>query len=163
MPVENSDSVLGKLLLSLLQLCKQAANHPGGADILGREQRETPGSAPASSRCPRFFCFYFYEHTSMPPPAEAAGSCLGELGPVDFSSIALLRGRDPLYAKAASLFTSSESQSVYIVLNCMNEALTQQRYRLSGLSASFRGGWNRIEYMHVFGLKGNWRIARQPN
>lgn len=55
---------------------------------------------------------------------------MGELGPVNFSSIALLRGRDPLYTKAASLFTSSESQRVYIVLNCMNEALTQQRYHL---------------------------------
>ncbi|GAA6218256.1 serine-protein kinase ATM [Lates japonicus] len=86
------DSVLVKLVLSLLQLCKLAANHPGGADIL-----------------------------------EAAGSCLGELGPVDFSTIALLHGRDPLYEKAVSLFTSTESQCLYIVLNCMNNALTQQR------------------------------------
>uniref|UniRef100_A0A8C4HF10 non-specific serine/threonine protein kinase n=1 Tax=Dicentrarchus labrax TaxID=13489 RepID=A0A8C4HF10_DICLA len=85
-----TDSVLVELVLSLLQLCKLAANHPGGADIL-----------------------------------EAAGSCLGELGPVDFSTIALLHGRDPLYEKAVSLFTSTESQSLYIILNCMNDALTQ--------------------------------------
>lgn len=32
---EPTDSVLVKLVLSLLQLCKLAANHPGGADILG--------------------------------------------------------------------------------------------------------------------------------
>uniref|UniRef100_A0A8C4HHC9 ATM serine/threonine kinase n=1 Tax=Dicentrarchus labrax TaxID=13489 RepID=A0A8C4HHC9_DICLA len=31
-----TDSVLVELVLSLLQLCKLAANHPGGADILGR-------------------------------------------------------------------------------------------------------------------------------
>lgn len=37
--VEQANSVLGKLVLSLLQLCKQAASHPGGADILGRKQR----------------------------------------------------------------------------------------------------------------------------
>lgn len=37
--VEHANSVLEKLVLSLLQLCKQAANHPGGADILGRKQR----------------------------------------------------------------------------------------------------------------------------
>lgn len=30
-----TDSVLVKLVLSLLQLCKLATNHPGGADILG--------------------------------------------------------------------------------------------------------------------------------
>uniref|UniRef100_A0A8C2WUR8 non-specific serine/threonine protein kinase n=1 Tax=Cyclopterus lumpus TaxID=8103 RepID=A0A8C2WUR8_CYCLU len=85
---EPTDSVLVKLVLSLLQLCKLA-----------------------------------YKHKSV--PAEAAGSCLGEMGPVDFSTIALLHGRDPLYEKAVSLFTSTESQCLYIVLNCMNDALTQ--------------------------------------
>ncbi|XP_037632338.1 serine-protein kinase ATM isoform X2 [Sebastes umbrosus] len=97
---EPSDSVLVKLVLSLLQLCKLAANHPGGDDIL-----------------------------------EAAGSCLGELGPVDFSTIALLHGRDPLYEKAVSLFTSTESQCLYIVLNCMNDALTQQRIEVRKAAA----------------------------
>ncbi|XP_074534953.1 serine-protein kinase ATM [Halichoeres trimaculatus] len=87
-----ADSVLVKLVLSLLQLCKHAANHPSGAEIL-----------------------------------EAAGSCLGELGPVDFSTIALFHGSDPLYEKAVSLFESAESQCLYIILNCMNDALTQQR------------------------------------
>uniref|UniRef100_A0A1A7X0C2 non-specific serine/threonine protein kinase n=1 Tax=Iconisemion striatum TaxID=60296 RepID=A0A1A7X0C2_9TELE len=87
-----ADSVLVKLVLTLLQLCKLAASYPEGDDIL-----------------------------------EAAGSCLGELGPVDFSTIALLHGRDPLYEKAVDLFTSTESQRLYIILNCMNEALTQQR------------------------------------
>ncbi|XP_030599575.1 serine-protein kinase ATM-like [Archocentrus centrarchus] len=95
-----TDSVLVKLVLSLLQLCKLAANHPGGADIL-----------------------------------EAAGSCLGQLGPVDFSNIALLHGRDPLYEKAVSLFTSTESQCLYIVLNCMNNALTQQRIEVRRAAA----------------------------
>ncbi|KAM9358741.1 serine-protein kinase ATM [Symphorus nematophorus] len=97
---EPTDSVLVKLVLSLLQLCKLAANHPGGADIL-----------------------------------EAAGSCLGELGPVDFSTIALLHGRDPLYEKAVSLFTSTESQSLYIILNCMNDALTHQRIEVRKAAA----------------------------
>ncbi|XP_031716383.1 serine-protein kinase ATM isoform X1 [Anarrhichthys ocellatus] len=97
---EPTDSVLVKLVLNLLQLCKLAANHPGGADIL-----------------------------------EAAGSCLGELGPVDFSTIALLHGRDPLYEKAVSLFTSTESQCLYIVLNCMNDALTQQRIEVRQAAA----------------------------
>uniref|UniRef100_A0A8C2X029 non-specific serine/threonine protein kinase n=1 Tax=Cyclopterus lumpus TaxID=8103 RepID=A0A8C2X029_CYCLU len=97
---EPTDSVLVKLVLSLLQLCKLAANHPGGADIL-----------------------------------EAAGSCLGEMGPVDFSTIALLHGRDPLYEKAVSLFTSTESQCLYIVLNCMNDALTQQRIEVRQAAA----------------------------
>ncbi|KAI2655981.1 Serine-protein kinase ATM [Labeo rohita] len=60
--------ILIKLVLNLLQLCKIAANHPGGRDIL-----------------------------------KAAGRCLGELGPVDLSSIALHHGKDQLYARAADL------------------------------------------------------------
>ncbi|XP_059186754.1 serine-protein kinase ATM [Centropristis striata] len=97
---EPTDSVLVKLVLSLLQLCKLAANHPGGADIL-----------------------------------EAAGSCLGELGPVDFSTIALLHGREPLHEKAVSLFSSTESRCLYIILNCMNDALTQQRIEVRQAAA----------------------------
>uniref|UniRef100_A0A1A8U1C7 non-specific serine/threonine protein kinase n=1 Tax=Nothobranchius furzeri TaxID=105023 RepID=A0A1A8U1C7_NOTFU len=95
-----ADSVLVKLVLALLQLCKLAASYPEGDDIL-----------------------------------EAAGSCLGELGPVDFSTIALLHGRDPLYEKAVALFTSTESQQLYIILNCMNEALTQQRIEVRRAAA----------------------------
>uniref|UniRef100_A0A8C7T2I5 non-specific serine/threonine protein kinase n=1 Tax=Oncorhynchus mykiss TaxID=8022 RepID=A0A8C7T2I5_ONCMY len=80
-----AESVLVLLVLNLLQLCKLAANHPGGRDIL-----------------------------------EAAGSCLGELGPVDFSTIALLHGKDQLNARAVSLFPSVEPQWLYITLNCIN-------------------------------------------
>uniref|UniRef100_A0A7N8YQ22 non-specific serine/threonine protein kinase n=1 Tax=Mastacembelus armatus TaxID=205130 RepID=A0A7N8YQ22_9TELE len=95
-----SESVLVKLVLSLLQLCKLAANHPEGADIL-----------------------------------EAAGSCLGELGPVDFSTIALLHGRDHLYEKSVSLFTSTESQHLYVIFSCMNDALTHQRIEVRRAAA----------------------------
>ncbi|KAJ3590644.1 hypothetical protein NHX12_008594, partial [Muraenolepis orangiensis] len=86
---EPSESVLVKLILSLLQLCKVASNHPDGAHIL-----------------------------------EAAGSCLGELGPVDLSTIALLHGRDPLYTRAVALFPSGHAQGLYVLLDCMNNALT---------------------------------------
>ncbi|KAK2847025.1 hypothetical protein Q5P01_010024 [Channa striata] len=95
-----TDSVLVKLVLSLLQLCKLAVNHPEGTEIL-----------------------------------EAAGTCLGELGPVNFSTIALLHGRDPLYEKSVSLFTSTELQRLYIILNSMNDALTHQRIEVRRAAA----------------------------
>ncbi|XP_077397669.1 serine-protein kinase ATM isoform X3 [Festucalex cinctus] len=88
---EPTNSILIKLVLNLLQLCKMATNHPNGADIL-----------------------------------EAAGSSLGELGPVDLSTIVLLHGRDPLYEKAVTMFPSTDSQWIYIVLNCINDSLTHQ-------------------------------------
>ncbi|XP_051534451.1 serine-protein kinase ATM isoform X2 [Myxocyprinus asiaticus] len=81
--------VLVKLVLNLLQLCKIAANHPGGRDIL-----------------------------------EAVGRCLGELGPVNLSTIALHHGKDQLYAKAAHLFLDVPLQWIFIILNCMDNALT---------------------------------------
>ncbi|XP_050985185.1 serine-protein kinase ATM [Labeo rohita] len=80
--------ILIKLVLNLLQLCKIAANHPGGRDIL-----------------------------------KAAGRCLGELGPVDLSSIALHHGKDQLYARAADLSQKVPFQWIFI-LNCMDNALT---------------------------------------
>uniref|UniRef100_A0A673I416 non-specific serine/threonine protein kinase n=1 Tax=Sinocyclocheilus rhinocerous TaxID=307959 RepID=A0A673I416_9TELE len=82
------DCILVKLVLNLLQLCKIAANHPGGGDIL-----------------------------------KAAGRCLGELGPVDLSSIALHHGKDQLYARAADLFPDVPFQWIFIILNCMDNTL----------------------------------------
>uniref|UniRef100_A0AAR2JN69 non-specific serine/threonine protein kinase n=1 Tax=Pygocentrus nattereri TaxID=42514 RepID=A0AAR2JN69_PYGNA len=82
-------SVLVKLVLNLLQLCKLAANHPGGRDIL-----------------------------------EAVGGCLGVLGPVDLSTIALHHGKDQIYSQAAALCPDALSQWIFIILSCMNNALT---------------------------------------
>ncbi|KAK3513535.1 hypothetical protein QTP70_016470, partial [Hemibagrus guttatus] len=85
-----ASSVLVKLVLNLLQLCKLAANHPGGRDIL-----------------------------------EAVGGCLGELGPVDLSTIALHHGKDQIYTQAASLYPDDvRHQWVLIILSCMNNAVT---------------------------------------
>uniref|UniRef100_A0A3B1JQ60 non-specific serine/threonine protein kinase n=1 Tax=Astyanax mexicanus TaxID=7994 RepID=A0A3B1JQ60_ASTMX len=82
-------SVLVKLVLNLLQLCKLATNHPGGRDIL-----------------------------------EAVGGCLGELGPVDLSTIALHHGKDQIYTQAAELFPDALHQWIFIILSCINNALT---------------------------------------
>ncbi|XP_023669570.2 serine-protein kinase ATM [Paramormyrops kingsleyae] len=54
---------------------------------------------------------------------EAVGSCLGELGPVDLSTIALLHEKDQVNAQAAKLFPDLELQWTFIVFNCMNSAL----------------------------------------
>ncbi|KAI4877690.1 hypothetical protein NFI96_016764 [Prochilodus magdalenae] len=83
-------SVLVKLVLDFLQLCKLATNHPGGRDIL-----------------------------------EAVGGCLGELGPVDLSTIALHHGKDQIYSQAAELYPlDALPRWIFIILSCMNNALT---------------------------------------
>lgn len=60
--------------------------------------------------------------------SEAAGRCLGELGPVDLSSIALHYGKDQLYARAADLSPDVRFQWIFIILNCMDNALTHHRH-----------------------------------
>ncbi|XP_065687565.2 serine-protein kinase ATM [Patagioenas fasciata] len=83
------DSVVVKLVVSLLQLSKAAVNHPGGTAVL-----------------------------------EAVGSCLGEIGPMDFSTIALQHAENALDSKAADLLEDRKLQWVFIMLTQINIALT---------------------------------------
>nr|XP_033803696.1 serine-protein kinase ATM isoform X2 [Geotrypetes seraphini] len=55
---------------------------------------------------------------------EAVGSCLGELGPIDFCTIALQHSKDTSYSKAVDLFEDKELQWIFIILNLINNALT---------------------------------------
>ncbi|KAM6342207.1 serine-protein kinase ATM isoform 3-T4 [Podargus strigoides] len=83
------DSVLVKLVVSLLQLSKMAVNHTGEKAVL-----------------------------------EAVGSCLGEIGPMDFSTIALQRAENALDSKAVDLLEDRKLQWVFIMLTQINVALT---------------------------------------
>ncbi|XP_069496513.1 serine-protein kinase ATM isoform X1 [Ambystoma mexicanum] len=95
------DSILVKLLVSLLQLSKTAVNHTGGKDIL-----------------------------------EAVGSCLGEMGPIDFSTIALQHSKDASYSIAANLFEDKELQWVFIILTLINNALTDNCLQVRSAAAT---------------------------
>nr|XP_021385049.1 serine-protein kinase ATM isoform X1 [Lonchura striata domestica]XP_021385050.1 serine-protein kinase ATM isoform X1 [Lonchura striata domestica] len=83
------DSVIVKLVVSLLQLSKMAVNHTGEKAVL-----------------------------------EAVGSCLGEIGPMDFSTTALQRTENALDSRAAGLFEDRKLQCVFIMLIQINTALT---------------------------------------
>uniref|UniRef100_H0ZQW0 Serine-protein kinase ATM n=1 Tax=Taeniopygia guttata TaxID=59729 RepID=H0ZQW0_TAEGU len=83
------DSVIVKLVVSLLQLSKMAVNHTGEKAVL-----------------------------------EAVGSCLGEIGPMDFSTTALQRTENALDSTSAGLFEDRKLQCVFIMLIKINTALT---------------------------------------
>ncbi|RMC07330.1 hypothetical protein DUI87_16789 [Hirundo rustica rustica] len=83
------DSVVVKLVMSLLQLSKMAVNHTGEKAVL-----------------------------------EAVGSCLGEIGPMDFSTTALQRAENALDSRAADLLEDRKLQCVFIMLIQINTALT---------------------------------------
>lgn len=58
--------------------------------------------------------------------AEAVGRCLGEIGPINFSTTALQLHRSASYSSAADLFEDRELQWVFIVLTIINNVLTDQ-------------------------------------
>lgn len=56
---------------------------------------------------------------------EAVGSCLGEVGPIDFSTIAIQHSKDVSYAKALELFEDKELQWTLIMLTYLNNTLIE--------------------------------------
>lgn len=56
---------------------------------------------------------------------EAVGSCLGEVGPVDFSTIAIQHSRDISSIKASELFEDKELQWTFITLTYLNNTLVE--------------------------------------
>uniref|UniRef100_K7FFL2 non-specific serine/threonine protein kinase n=1 Tax=Pelodiscus sinensis TaxID=13735 RepID=K7FFL2_PELSI len=62
-------------------------------------------------------------HTGEKAVLEAVGSCLGELGPIDFSTITLQHRKNAFSSKAADLFEDRERQWVFIMLTLINSAL----------------------------------------
>ncbi|MEE6472818.1 hypothetical protein FKM82_009734 [Ascaphus truei] len=95
------DSVIAKLVVSLLQLSKTAGYHANGKEVL-----------------------------------EAVGSCLGELGPIDFCTIALQHRKDTLYSKAMDLSEDKELQWVFVILTLINNALTDHCIQVRSAAAT---------------------------
>ncbi|XP_007934807.1 serine-protein kinase ATM [Orycteropus afer afer] len=56
---------------------------------------------------------------------EAVGSCLGELGPIDFSTIAIQHSKDTSYSKALELFEDQELWWIFIMLTHLNNSLVE--------------------------------------
>ncbi|XP_059502620.1 serine-protein kinase ATM isoform X2 [Stegostoma tigrinum] len=57
---------------------------------------------------------------------EAAGSCLGEMGPIDFSTITLQHKKDEFHCKAMELLKENKFKLIFIVLNVINNGLIDQ-------------------------------------
>lgn len=55
--------------------------------------------------------------------AEAVGSCLGEIGPINFSTTALQHSKNASFLEADNPLEDRELQQVFIVLTLINNAL----------------------------------------
>ncbi|XP_040282187.1 serine-protein kinase ATM [Bufo bufo] len=67
---------------------------------------------------------------------EAVGSCLGELGPIDFCTIALQQRKELLYGKAGEFFEDEELQCVLVLLTLINNALTDHCINVRSATAT---------------------------
>ncbi|XP_010143177.1 PREDICTED: serine-protein kinase ATM [Buceros rhinoceros silvestris] len=65
-------------------------------------------------------------HSGEKAVLEAVGSCLGEIGPMDFSTIALQHAENALDSKAVDLLEDRKHQWVFIMLTQINTALTDK-------------------------------------
>ncbi|KAF6332533.1 ATM serine/threonine kinase [Rhinolophus ferrumequinum] len=70
-------------------------------------------------------CKMAINHTGEREVLEAVGSCLGEVGPIDFSTIAIQHSKDTSYAKALQLFEDKELQWTLIMLTYLNNTLIE--------------------------------------
>ncbi|XP_075858601.1 serine-protein kinase ATM isoform X1 [Microcebus murinus] len=64
-------------------------------------------------------------HTGEREVLEAVGSCLGEVGPIDFSTIAIQHSKDTSYTKALELFENKELQWTFVMLTYLNNTLVE--------------------------------------
>lgn len=55
--------------------------------------------------------------------AEAVGSCLGEIGPINFSTTALQHNKSTSYYSAVDLFEDRDLRCTFIMLSLINNAL----------------------------------------
>ncbi|XP_053449896.1 serine-protein kinase ATM isoform X2 [Nycticebus coucang] len=69
-------------------------------------------------------------HTGEREVLEAVGSCLGEVGPVDFSTIAIKHSKDTSYTKALELFEDKELQWTFIMLTYLNNTLVEDSVKV---------------------------------
>ncbi|KAJ6662351.1 hypothetical protein lerEdw1_012515 [Lerista edwardsae] len=70
------------------------------------------------------------------PVLEAVGSCLGEIGPINFSTTALQLHKSASYLSAVDLFEDRELQWAFIVLTVINNALTDQCIEVRSAAAT---------------------------
>ncbi|XP_058401259.1 serine-protein kinase ATM isoform X3 [Diceros bicornis minor] len=75
-------------------------------------------------------------HTGEREVLEAVGSCLGEVGPIDFSTIAIQHSKDTSYTKALELFEDKELQWTFIMLTYLNNTLVEDCVKVRSAAVS---------------------------
>eukprot|EP00071_Canis_lupus_P020251 XP_013968668.1 serine-protein kinase ATM isoform X1 [Canis lupus familiaris] len=114
-------------LEGLKDVCRQLAQHKDQMADLMRASQDNPQDGIMVKLIVSLLqlCKMAVNHTGEREVLEAVGSCLGEVGPVDFSTIAIQHSRDISSIKASELFEDKELQWTFITLTYLNNTLVE--------------------------------------
>ncbi|XP_058924230.1 serine-protein kinase ATM isoform X2 [Kogia breviceps] len=97
-------------------------------------------------------------HTGEREVLEAVGSCLGEVGPIDFSTIAIQYSKDISYTKALELFEGKELQWTFIMLTYLNNTLVEDCVKVRSAAVTCLKSILATKTGHSF-----WEIYKMTN
>uniref|UniRef100_A0A8C5M9Z2 non-specific serine/threonine protein kinase n=1 Tax=Leptobrachium leishanense TaxID=445787 RepID=A0A8C5M9Z2_9ANUR len=132
------DSLPLTRLEGLNDLRKQLEQHKDQMRDLVRESQENPQDSPITklvvnllqlSKCAM-------HHQNGKEVLDAVGCCLGELGPIDFSTIALQHTKDPVYCKDTDILEGKELRSVLVILTLVNNAMIDHCIQVRSAAAT---------------------------
>ncbi|KAM4796105.1 serine-protein kinase ATM [Rhinophrynus dorsalis] len=120
------DSLPLTRLEGLNDLRKQLELHKDEMKELVRDFQETPQDSVIAKLVVRLLQLSknAIQQANGKEVLEAVGSCLGELGPVDFSTIALQHSNDPVHFRETGVFEAEDLHCVLVMLTLLNNALT---------------------------------------
>ncbi|CAI5773239.1 serine-protein kinase ATM isoform X1 [Podarcis lilfordi] len=124
--INTSDSLLLTRLEGLNDLRKQLKEHKEQMKDLMKEFHENPKDCIIVKLIACFLQLSKTAVNSTNRALDAVGSCLGEIGPINFSTTALQHTKSASSSSAVDLFEDRELQWVFIMLTLINNALIDQ-------------------------------------
>ncbi|XP_061484637.1 serine-protein kinase ATM isoform X2 [Rhineura floridana] len=131
-----SDSLLLTRLEGLNDLRKQLKEHKEEMKELVKEFHENPKDCVIVKLIACFLQLSKAAVNSIDRVLEAVGSCLGEIGPINFSTTALQHSKSTSCLNAVDLFEDRELQWVFIMLTLINNALIDQCIEVRSAAAT---------------------------
>uniref|UniRef100_A0A6J0UF85 non-specific serine/threonine protein kinase n=1 Tax=Pogona vitticeps TaxID=103695 RepID=A0A6J0UF85_9SAUR len=134
--INNSDSLPLTRVEGLNDLRKQLEDHKEQMKYLMKELQNNPKDCVIVKL---MVCLLQLSKTavnSTDTVLEAVGSCLGEIGPISFSTTALQHNKNVSCLSAVDLFEERELQWIFIMLTLINNALTDQCIEVRSAAAA---------------------------
>ncbi|XP_053166934.1 serine-protein kinase ATM [Hemicordylus capensis] len=131
-----SDSLTLTRLEGLNDLRKQLEHHKDEMKDLMKEFQENPKDCIILKLMACLLQLHKTAVNDVDTVLEAVGRCLGEIGPINFSTTALQHHKSASYMSAVDLFEDRELQWVFIILTIINNILTDQCIEVRSAAAA---------------------------